>query len=404
MTSTVAAATAPRLTRNVDTTDPMLTGAPEVAATTSPPEYGWGPSTPPSPPPPTPPPPPGAPDGRPRWLVPAVVALSVFVVAALAGLFVRLPYDSIAPGSARRVDDLISVKDHAVYPPAGRLLFTTVSVREGINAWEALAGWLDSSVDVVSEKAVRGSVPADQYHQENVAAMADSKTAAEAVALRHVGFTDLGGGAEIVSVKPGLPASAVLKVKDVVVSIDGKPVAGPADLIPVVRTHRPGDSVHLGVVRGDAAATDVPVTLADDKGQPLIGVLLSTKLKLPFQIGIDSGTVEGPSAGLAYSLALLDTLTPGELTGGAKVAATGELASDGTVGAIGGVAQKVVAVRHAGAAVFLVPRENYREAKAHAGSKLKVVAIDDYDDALRALAALPGSNAAGFAQVGGAQS
>jgi len=334
-------------------------------------------------------------------LVAAAVA-SILVVAAVAALFIRIPYDTIAPGSASRVDDLIAITDHPAYPPKGRLLFTTVSVRERINLWEAAAGWLDPDVDVVSDEEIRGPVRPDQYHQLNVEAMADSKTSAEAIVLRHLGFTDIGGGAEVVSVEPGLPVDAVLKAKDLIVGADARPVTGPAGVIDVIRTHKPGDSITLSMVRDDGPPVDVTTTLGTgENGQALLGVRLSTKLKLPFGIAIDSGNIEGPSAGVAYSLALLDQLTPGELTGGAKVAATGELGPDGVVGPIGGVTQKVAAVRSAGATVFLVPKENFAEAKAHAGRRLEIVAIGTYDDALRALAALPGSNAGEFVQSGG---
>jgi len=332
-------------------------------------------------------------------VVAAAATASVLAVAAIAALFIRIPYDTLAPGSARRVDDLISIEGHPAYPPKGRLLFTTVSVRDRINLWEALAGWLDPDVDVIPERDVRGPLPADQYHQLNVEAMADSKTSAEAIVLRHLGFTDIGGGAETVSVEPGLPVDAVLDAADVIVAADGKPVSGPADVIAIIRAHQPGDTITLSVVRGDAPATDVTTTLGrGDEGQALLGVRLSTKLKLPFGITIDSGSIEGPSAGVAYSLALLDQLTPGELTGGAKVAATGELGPDGLVSPIGGITQKVAAVREAGAGMFLVPRENYDEAKAHAGDDLEVVAVGTYDDALRALATLPGSNAGELVQ------
>jgi PDZ domain-containing protein len=333
--------------------------------------------------------------------VAAVAVASALALVAVAALFIRIPYDTIAPGSATRVDDLISVTGHEAYPPKGRLLFTTVSVRERVNLWEALAGWLDSDVDVVSEDDLRGPVPPEQYHQLNVEAMADSKTSAEAIVLRHLGFTDIGGGAEVVSIERGLPVDAVVDPDDVIVGVDGKSVTGPLDLIEVIRAHKPGDSLTLTVVRADAAPVDVTTTLGTgENGQALLGVRLSTKLKLPFGITIDSGNIEGPSAGVAYSLALLDQLTPGELTGGAMVAATGELGPDGAVGPIGGVAQKVAAVRRAGATMFLVPKDNFAEAKARAGSDLKVVAIGTYDDALRALATLPGSNAGEFVPSG----
>ncbi len=402
----------------MDTTDPMLTGASDAPGTAPAPDYGWGTSTSkpavaaPSIAPPLPPGPPGSTTGEPPPTGPirkrhpvalfASVVASILLVAAVAGLFIRIPYDTIAPGSASRVDDLITVNGHDTYPPRGRLLFTTVSVRERVNVWEALAGWLDPDVDVVSDSDLRGPVPADQYHQLNVEAMSDSKTSAEAIVLRHMGFTDIGGGAEVVSVEPGLPVAGVLRAKDVVVGADAKPVTGPADIIDVIRAHKPGDSLTLSVVRDDAPPVDFTTALGTGQnGQALLGVRLSTKLKLPFGITIDSGSIEGPSAGVAYSLALLDQLTPGELTGGANVAATGELGPDGVVGPIGGVTQKVAAVRHAGASMFLVPKANYAEAKAHAGSHLKVVSIDTYDDALRALATLPGSNAGDFLPRGG---
>jgi Lon-like protease len=323
----------------------------------------------------------------------------LLVVCLAAGVLIRLPYVTIAPGSARRVDDLINVRDHPVYPPRGRVLFTTVSVREDINVFEALGGWLDDDVDVLSERQVRGPTPPEEYHQLNVEAMADSKTAAELVALRHLGFDDLAAGAEVQSIEPGLPAASVLNARDVIVGIDGRTVTEPSEVVAGIRAHQAGDVVRLTIVRGDAPPVEQSATLArGDQGQALLGVRLTTKLKLPFGISIDSGDIEGPSAGLAYSLALLDELTPGELTGGAKVAATGELAADGRVGPIGGVGQKAVAVRRAGAMLFLVPRANLDEARSHAGPGLRVAAIDTFDDALRAMGELPGSNAAPLAQ------
>ena len=209
---------------------------------------------------------------------------------------------------------------------------------------------------------MRGDIPPDEFRQINVEAMADSKTTAQVLALRHLGFTDLGDGAEIVDVDPSLPAAPLLRARDVIVEIDGQPVATSADVVAGIRARKPGEVVHLRVER-DGSPVELDATLGrSDDGRPLLGVRLTTKIKLPFEINIDSGKVVGPSAGLAYALELLDVLTPGELTGGVDVAVTGDLQTDGTVGPIGGVAQKTVAVRHAGVKVFLVPRENLEEA------------------------------------------
>jgi PDZ domain-containing protein len=318
----------------------------------------------------------------------------VMTIVAVAARFVSLPYDSLGPGSARAVNGVVVVKGHPSYPPRGQLLYTTVSVRERVNPYEALAGWIDPDTDVIPEEKVRGDIPADEYRQINIEAMADSKTTAQVLALRKLGFTDLGDGAEIVDVDPSLPAAPLLRARDVIVEIDGRAVATSADMVAGIQARQPGDVVHLRLER-DGAPLELDATLGRDEEdtRPLLGVRLTTRVKLPFEITIDSGRVVGPSAGLAYALELLDILTPGELTGGVDVAVTGDLQPDGSVGPIGGVAQKTAAVRGSDAKVFLVPRDNLQEARSRAGDELEVLAVDSFDDALRVLSELEGSNA-----------
>ena len=335
-----------------------------------------------------------------RWAIALVVVSLILGAAGVVARYVQLPYDTLAPGSARAVNAVIEVKGHPSYPPQGKVFYTTVSVRERVNPYEALAGWLDPAVEVVPEIKVRGTIPPDQFQRMNVEAMADSKTTAQVLALRELGYTNLGAGAEVVDVQPGLPAASVLKAKDVIVAIDGKRVDTSSDAVTAIRAHAPGDTLSMRVTRADAAPIDVSAVLGEAEGRPLLGVRLSTKIKLPFEITIDSGRVVGPSAGLAYGLELLDLLTPGELTGGSSVAVTGELLSDGSVGPIGGVAQKAVTVRRAGIKVFLVPKENEAEARAHAGSGLEIRGVGTFDEALKALATLDGSNALALGKSG----
>jgi len=324
----------------------------------------------------------------------------VLTSVGVAARFVSLPYDSLGPGSARAVNGVVVVKGHPSYPPRGQLLYTTVAVRERVNPYEALAGWLDPDTDVIPEEKVRGDIPPAEFKQQNIESMADSKTTAQLLALRHLGFTDLGDGAEITDVDSSLPAAPLLKVTDVIVGIDDRTVATSADVVAGIQARQPGDVLRLRLDRaGQPVEIDAPLGRAED-GRPLLGVRLSTRVKLPFEITIDSGKVVGPSAGLAYALELVDVLTPGELTGGVDVAATGDLRADGTVGPIGGVAQKTVTVRRAGAKVFLVPRENLEEARTRAGSGLQILPVDSFDDALRALGELDGSNALALGQPG----
>ena len=383
-TARIAATTTARLTINPDTTDEIVLAGP--------PDGGGGHDDRWTP----------APRRRRRrwWIVPLVLIAAL----GIGALFVRLPYDTIAPGSSRQINDLVLVRNGPSYPPQGQVLETTVSVRERVTPYEVLFGWLSPDIDVISEKSVRGNVPPKVYDQQNVEAMADSKKVAEAVALAHIGYNVVqGSGAVVRSVQPNSPASAVLRPGDVLVGVDGKPISIETQAVAAVHAHKPGDRVRLSVVRGNAAPQTVEATLASypGRGGAFLGVVLETaglQIKLPFDISIDSGTVVGPSAGAAYGLELLDVLTPGELTGGRKIAVTGELHLDGTIGAIGGVAQKAVTVRRAGASVFIVPRANYKEAKAHAGNHLQVYAVNNFDDALRVLGSLKGSNALALAR------
>jgi PDZ domain-containing protein len=269
-----------------------------------------------------------------------------------------------------------------------------------VTPYEVLFGWLSPDIDVISEKSVRGNTPPKVYEQQNVDAMADSKKVAEAVALQHLGYNVVAGnGAVIRDVRPGTAAAPILKPGDIITAVDGKPVSIETQAVDAIHAHKPGDKVTMTVVRGGAPPQTVEATLGNQDGQPLLGVTLETsglQFKLPFDVNIDSGSVVGPSAGAAFGLELLDQLTPGELTGGGKVAVTGQLYLDGKVGEIGGVAQKAATVRRSGASIFIVPRANYKEAKAHAGNHLKVYAVDTFDDALRILGSLKGSNAQSY--------
>lgn len=337
------------------------------------------------------------PPRRRRWWPLALVLVGLLLVGAG---FIRLPYDAYSPGGTIEVKRLVSVDKAHLYPPRGRVLEVTVGVREGITLYEYLWDKFDSTIAVESQQQTRGGISQREYDDENRRLMSASKTKAEVVALGHLGIVAAhGGGALVESVEPHFPATGLVQPKDVIVAIDGKPIEFADDAISAIRSRHAGDAISLRVLRAgqpvDVRTSVVPGVL----GYPVLGVTIVDKdprVDTPFPINIDSLNVTGPSAGLAFCLELLDTMTPGELTGGATVAATGELGLHGEVLPIGGIEQKTVAVRRAHASIFLVPRENYPGAKAHAGNGLRVVAVDNVDDALRVLATIPGSNAASF--------
>lgn len=333
------------------------------------------------------------PQRRRAWWPWALVALAALVLAAS---LIRLPYEIVSPGSTNDLRALVTVSGAATFPQKGDLLFVTVGVRDkGVNAFELLAAWASPDHDFYRLKDVNGNLSSKQIEQLNAALMSDSKMLAEGVALRYAGAgAPKPTGAEVSVVVPNRPAAAILKVHDVIVGIDGKATLATECAVRAIRAHRPGDKISLVFVRDGKLQAAEPVLAEGPQHTPLLGVQLDTKFASGFSVKINSGLVSGPSAGLAYALDLLDLLTPGDLTGGATVAATGELRSDasGKVDPIGGEAEKAVAVRRSRASLFIVPRANYAKAKAHAGSR-RVAPVDTFEDALRVLATLPGSNA-----------
>lgn len=338
-----------------------------------------------------------------RWGAPAFIV----VLLLLGSMQVSLPYYALAPGEARQVNDLISVPKDRAFPPRGEVLLSTVSLSR-VNALQAFFGWLDSDVDVLPEDQILGTTPRGRFTQQNIQEMDTSKQLAAVVALRRLGYevAEQGKGAVVVQVEKEAPASGRLVQGDVITGIDGRPAALSQEVVEAIRQHKPGESVRLDVLgaKGGTRVEEVVLGERPDGAAGYLGVVLKTKeqrFDYPFDVVIDSGTIGGPSAGLAFTLGVLDTLTAGELTGGKKIAATGTIEIDGRVGDVGGVVQKTAAVRDAGASVFLVPPGEYEDARGHAGSRLQVIKVTSLDDAIAALAGLGGDvSALGVAPAG----
>jgi PDZ domain-containing protein len=162
--------------------------------------------------------------------------------------------------------------------------------------------------------------------------------------------------------------------------------------------YKPGDRVKVTLeAASDRAQHTVDLTLGDNPnsaGVAFLGIGPSDRLDypdLPVTVKVDSGSIGGPSAGLAFTLGILDLMTPGDLTGGKEVAATGTIAADGTIGEIGGVEGKVTTVSRARVKYFLVPVEDAPAAQAKAPHDVQIVPVHTLDDALKFLATIGGS-------------
>jgi PDZ domain-containing protein len=264
----------------------------------------------------------------------------------------------------------------------------------------------DNSAVLEPADSVLGGTPPSQLTCQNNQAMSSAQSSASVVALRQLGYQvkENDFGAQIVEVVPGTPAArAGIECNDLVTSVNGAAVHTSDDLGQQIRRLAPGSQVAI-TVRRQVSGKEKIVTLTGRLGstpaignQPaapnraFLGIVSQTNLSysFPYNVNVQVGDIGGPSAGLALTLGLLDSLSTGQLTGGLHIAATGTMDAQGNVGDVGGVAQKTVAVRQAGAQVFFVPPQELKAAQSESGH-MKVYAVSTLRQALDDLQALGG--------------
>ncbi len=330
----------------------------------------------------------------------------LIVVLALLGIgyLVADRYTSrlfaLAPGSATSVGPAISVKPPTpTFTHPGKFLFVTVSVRT-VGPLDYVYDRLNSDIQLVNQSALVGSSKPSQLNQVNAVQMQTSTQTAVIVALEELGYTvplhNL--GAQVNEVTAKSPADGHLVPGDLITALDATPTATSQDLVAAIQGHKPGDEVRLTVQPPTGPVRVEPITLGTSPpalgpAHAFLGISTATKQQasLPVNVTIDPGNVGGPSAGLAFTLGVMNELQSGNLTGGHNVAVTGTIQPDGSVGDVGGVAQKTVAVRRSGAIAFLVPPGEYKTASQHAGSHLKIIEVSSVQQALNALASLGGN-------------
>lgn len=310
----------------------------------------------------------------------------------MASWNVRLPYYAFSSGPVGDAISSVEVSGTEVFLPDGELLMLTVSSQE-VNPFEALIAGVDPDVDLVRREAVRSPDETDEeFVARNRANMDLSKETAITLALTRLGYevSTESDGVLVAEIVGDTPAEAVLQVDDVIKAINGRKVQLPNEISPIISALDVGETIDLDVRRGneDLALTVELAPRSDDPSVPMIGISalpLNPRFQYPFPVDIDAGLIGGPSAGMMYTLAVLDVLTPGDLTAGRVVAGTGTIDEVGTVGAIGGVRQKVVAAEAAGAELMLVPASNYDEALTARRSQMELVPVANLDEALAAL-------------------
>lgn len=353
-----------------------------------------------------PPQPPPEDPARRRTRIAIAVGAILLGVAILAGIVVSVlpaPYVIERPGPTFdvladiEIDGeelpLISIPGETTYATEGSLRMTTVTLLgspERLPAWiDVVAAWFDPAVAVLPVEAVfPPGVTLEQTSEQSQLEMQNSQREAIAAALNELDIP-IDGEVVVAEVVEGSPVTGILQEGDVIVSFAGQDVEDVSELREAIGESGAGVEAPIVYLRdGEELVSDVTPILAEDNATVVLSIYVSGDYDFPFTVDIQLQNVGGPSAGLVFALGILDKLTDGALTGGEDIAGTGTISADGTVGAIGGIGQKLYGARDAGAQWFLAPQDNCGEVVGNVPDGLTVFAVATLDDAIAALDAI----------------
>lgn len=295
---------------------------------------------------------------------------------------------------------IITVEGLPTYETSGALDLTTIIVHGGprypVSLWDWIGAELDPEVDVFPEEDYYpAGTTAEQVREESALLMQSSQDNAAVVALRAAGI-EVPERIMVSQILENAPAEGVLEIEDEIVAVNGVPITAIMQVRDELQNFEPGQEVPFTILRdGEEMEVDVPTepredTLPDGSSvtRTAVGIGVGSLFDLPHQVTVQAGSVGGPSGGLMFALAIYDIITPGELTGGQVFAGTGTIASDGAVGSIGGIRQKMIGAADAGADYFLAPADNCPQVQGNEPEGMEVIRVATFDEALEAVTAI----------------
>jgi Lon-like protease len=323
-----------------------------------------------------------------------LVALVPVVAFGVLLAVVTVPFVSLGPGPTFNTlgefdgKPVVDIQGTETKPTSGHLNMTTVSQQDGLSLGLALSMWMSGRDQLVPRDLV---YPPDKSREEvqkaNTADFENSEDSAEYAALS---FLKYPSAVTVAMVNDPGPAVGKLQNGDAIDAVDGKPVADIEEFSRLLDATKPGDQIVVDYRRKNAPAGTTTITLGEhpDKDSGLVGVSVLNAPWAPFSVDFNLANIGGPSAGLMFSLAVVDKLTTGDLNDSKFIAGTGSIDTEGKVGPIGGITHKMLAASEAGATVFLVPAENCDEAKSGEQEGLELVKVETLESAVNALETL----------------
>ena len=317
---------------------------------------------------------------------PAKILIIILISLMPFGL-IKTDFYFMSPGPPYQWD--IEIEGAKSFDYDGNLYQLTVR-RDEANYFTYIWAKVDNSVDLYSREVIlpKGVTP-QQLSEISIQNMKTSENVAIAVALDSLDFKveSQGDGVLVVGILEDSPVEGKLLKEDLIKSINNDEINSTTEFIALLRTYDIGDTVSIGLLRNNADITIETKLIehVDYEGEPMVGFLASTpnqRFVFPINVDIDTGNVGGPSAGLMMALNVYNSLTQEDLTQGIKVAGTGTIEIDGSVGPVGGVKQKVIAAKKAGSSLILVPTANFDDAKPYIDEDTAIVAVNSFNQAL----------------------
>ena len=296
----------------------------------------------------------------------------------------------MSPGPPYQWD--IEIEDAKTYSFDGNLFQLTVRRDEAnyfVYAWASLS----SEIDLYPRESILpDGITPKELSEISIQNMITSENVAVAVALNYLGYEidSEGDGVLVVGLLDDSPVKDKLFKNDLITSINNQNVKSSTEFISLLKSYEIGESVEIGLIR-DNKQIKIETKLIEHveyKNEPMVGFLASTpnqKFVYPFDVDINTGNVGGPSAGMMMALNVYNLLIESDITNGKKIAGTGTIEIDGSVGPVGGVKQKVIAAKRANASLILVPTANYLEASVYSDENTSIVAVDSFEEALNVI-------------------
>ena len=317
----------------------------------------------------------------------SIWSLIIVIASILPFGLMKTDYYFMAPGPPYQWD--IAIEGAESYDYEGNLYQLTVR-RDEANYFTYVWAKVDNSVDLYSREVIlpKGVTP-QELSEISMQNMKTSENVAIAVALNLLDYEieTQGDGVLVVGIMDDSPVAGKLLKEDLIISINNEVIKSTTEFISLLRTYEIGDMVSIGLIRNDKEMSIETKLIEhiDYENEPMVGFLASTpnqRFVFPISVDIDTGNVGGPSAGLMMALNVYNSLTEYDITKGVKVAGTGTIEIDGSVGPVGGVKQKVIAAKNAGSTLILVPTANFDDVQSYIDEDTSIVSVDTFNEAL----------------------